>query len=340
MNIWFNRWFSTVSHYIELLRDNPDKRELTIYGSHPNPDAVYLKFCDVSEVEPHLHGAEYIEYCLSFCERNQIDVFIPRKENVLISKSLSRFHELGVKVLVCPDHELMDVFDNKEKTYKAFEQSSLIEKGLIKIPEYRIVRTVEEFQHAYEELSSKGLSLCFKPIIGEGASGFRVISKNIPTVEELLTKGINHRIPYQHAIEILKQNKEFEPLMVIEYLDGPEYSIDCLGDSSTLYVAVPRKKGDGRIRELLSNPKLLELAKEFQQEFQLPYIYNIQVKYKGDEPYLLEINPRMSGGLHSSCYSGINYPYLALKLLLEEDIYVPTPIYGLKFSHLEKDIAL
>ncbi|MNE89089.1 carbamoyl phosphate synthase-like protein [compost metagenome] len=52
------------------------------------------------------------------------------------------------------------------------------------------------------------------------------------------------------------------------------------------------------------------------ETFKIPFNYNIQMKYGGAVPKLLEINPRMSGGLHVSCLSGINFPYLAVKSAL------------------------
>ena len=48
---------------------------------------------------------------------------------------------------------------------------------------------------------------------------------------------------------------------------------------------------------------------------------NIQFKLEGDEPYLLEINTRMSGGLQMSCLAaGVNIPNIALNKLLGRDI--------------------
>ena len=33
--------------------------------------------------------------------------------------------------------------------------------------------------------------------------------------------------------------------MVLEYLEGPEYSIDCIASDEQLYAAIPRMKGEG-----------------------------------------------------------------------------------------------
>ena len=126
MKIWFNRWFTTVSHFIDMIRDNEDKRKFIIYGTSPNKDALYLQNCDFAFVEPDISGEDYIAFCLEFCQKHGIDIFIPRKENVLISKRLSQFEKLGVKVLVCPDADLMETMDNKAETYQMFSRGKAI----------------------------------------------------------------------------------------------------------------------------------------------------------------------------------------------------------------------
>lgn len=83
--------------------------------------------------------------------------------------------------------------------------------------------------------------------------------------------------------------------MVLEYLEGPEYSIDCLATEEKLIAAIPRLKGSGRVRELVEHFELIQMAHAFHNEYKLPYVFNIQVKYNEGVPKLLEINPRMSG---------------------------------------------
>ena len=126
----------------------------------------------------------------------------------------------------------------------------------------------------------------------------------------------------------------------MEYLEGFEYSIDCLGLNGELFAAIPRKKIDSRVRALQDFPKFVELARKTEEKYKLPYIFNIQIKYSQGIPKLLEINPRMSGGLDASCLSGINFPYLAVKLLLGEKIIVPEPKLNLYSTQIEKRFIL
>ena len=339
--IWFNQWFTTVAHFIDMIRYNSDDIEFEVYGTSTNENALYLSYCDVACKEPSVSGDAYIQFCLEFCRTHSIDIFVPRKENVLISKKLHLFHEIGVEVLVCSDSSLMEMLDDKEATYRMMKEHPDLRK-LVHIPEYRIVTNAEDFKAAFNQLKEKGHQVCFKPVIGEGGNGYRLLQDHETTVHELLNEGVSHKMTVEHAYTILKQEKEFAPIMVMEYLDGPEYSIDCLAYGGELMAAIPRKKGKGRVRELEQNEELLHLASEINKALKIPYIYNIQVKYKDGLPKLLEINPRMSGGLHYSCLAGINMPYKAVKLLLmkKQAIEYFEPQFGIKVSYLEKEVIL
>jgi biotin carboxylase len=340
MKIWFNQWFTTVLHYIEMIRNNEDQRKFMIYGSHPNQNALYLQYCDVAFVEPELNGEAYVDFCLEVCKTHGIEIMIPRKENVLISKRLADFAAIGVKVLVCPDAELMQMMDNKALTYQELLQN---EQGpVFSIPDFEVVNNVADFQKAYQMLRERGHKICFKPVIGEGANGFRVIQDDVDSIEQLFRHGTSFRIPFKYACEILGQQKSFPDLMVLEYLEGREYSIDCVASRNNLIAAIPRMKGEGRVRELVDHRELIQLAYDFHRIYRIPYVFNIQVKYSNGVPKLLEINPRMSGGMHISCLSGINLPYLAIKILLGEPIDTAQlkPKFGIRASHIEKEIIL
>lgn len=339
--IWFNQWFTTAAHFIDMIKYNADGMEFEVYGTSNNEHAAYLSYCDAAFIEPDIAGEDYIEFCLRFCKIHRINIFVPRKENVLIAKNLSKFEQIGVKVLVCPDAPLMEMLDDKEATYKLMQQHPIL-KTAVNIPDYIIVNNAESFKEAYTALRKKGHKVCFKPVIGEGGNGFRLVQEQPDSIEELFYQGINANISFDSAYEILKQQTVFPPLMVLEYLEGHEYSIDCLSYDGKLMAAIPRKKGKGRLRELEDNPVLLKLAKDINDTLKIPFIYNIQVKYQNGIPKLLEINPRMSGGLHYSCLAGINMPYRAILLLLQgkKAIKQFRPHFGVKSSYLEKEIVL
>ena len=207
---------------------------------------------------------------------------------MLISQHLDKFEEIGVKVLVCPDGDLMAMVDDKAAMYRSLQNQEKEGNFIVTIPSYRIVNNARGFQEAYEELSKDNTKLCIKPVIGEGASGFRIIDDNADTIPFIFSTASSQKISYETAFKILQTQEHFPDLMVLEYLDGYEYSIDCLAEADgTLLIAIPRKKGNGRIREIEYNEELIEIAVKMAEQYKIPYVFNIQVKYKDGIPKLL-----------------------------------------------------
>ncbi|WP_102349112.1 ATP-grasp domain-containing protein [Bacillus sp. Marseille-P3661] len=326
--IWFNRWFSTVYHYIKMIKENPDQIEFEIYGTHPNPKSVYFLLCDHSEQEPVLNVDDYIQYCLEYCRKNKIDIFIPQFRLTEIMKHEKEFNNIGTQLLGPPSY-LVEQISDKGKLFKRCEKDAFAP-----LPAYEVVNNVHDFVNAYQNIKKLGYQVCFKPCNGIGGAGFRILTEERVTLEGLIGY-VSNQISIHDVTDILAGHETFDDLMVMEYLSGNEYSIDCLAYDGELLAAVPRKKEFGRIRMLEGKQELLEIAKKVNDTFKIPYIYNIQIRYNQGSPKLLEINPRMSGGLHISCFSGINFPYLALKLLLTGKAEVPKPIFDIEATHIE-----
>lgn len=335
LRIWFNRTFATASHYVEMIRNNTDGLKVEIIATHPKRHSLMLQTADYSELEPTLEMDDYVTYCLDFCQRKRIDVFIPHYGLTEIAPHREAFYEIGTKVMLAGDAELLSIVSDKGEIFKRL---SGIE-GL-HIPEHFVITTASEFESAYTQLIDKGLDVCVKPVSGEGGAGFRIIDDKPPTIQSLY-QSIKPRIYVGDILRLLEQQQEpIAPLMVMEHLKGSEYSVDCLGSANGLIAAVPRKKLEGRIRELEDNQSLIQLSKAIHERLPFFYNFNIQFIYQDETPKLLEINPRMSGGLYTSCLSGINFPYLALKLLLGKEVVIPDYQLGIVATHYEKEIIL
>jgi carbamoylphosphate synthase large subunit len=335
VKVYFNRWFSVAYHYMNAIRNNEDGIPFEIYATHSDPQHMALQASDVAEVEPCTNGVEYARFCADFCRRHAIDVFIPRWNMLDISRHLHLFDEIGTKVIVCRDTELLEQLMEKDLFYESIRQ-----KDIVTIPDYAIASNAKQFKEAYESLAARGHKVCFKPCNAEGGMGFRIIDNERNPLEELFGHALNH-ISFEEAHRVLSSAESFPNLMVMELLEGYEYSIDCLADrEGKLLTAVPRRKAGGRLRLLEQHTELLDVAHKVAEAYCIPYNYNIQVKYNGERPKLLEINPRMSGGLHVSCLSGINFPYLAVKSALGNEVGLLYPQYDILASHIEQPIII
>jgi len=334
-NIYFNRWFSTVYHYVNMIRDNPDGARFTFYGTHPDPNHLSLQAYDHTEVEPALHGTEYADYAVDFCRRNEIDLFIPRLKMLDIAKEAHRFDEIGTKVMVCRDVPLLESMLEKDRFYE-----KLAGTDVVPIPDYYVAETAEAFKEAYEKLVAKGHKVCFKPTDSEGGMGFRIIDNDIDPLQSLYG-WVSLSTPFAPVYEALSRAEKFPKLMVMELLEQEEVSIDCLADATgELIAAIPRRKASGRIYVMEDKPELTDIARKVANHCRIPYAFNIQVKYNGGVPKLLEINPRMSGGLFIACLTGVNMPYLAVKTILGQPFDKPEPKLGIRASYLELPVLM
>jgi len=335
VNIYFNRWFSVAFHYMNLIRSNDDGIPFTIFATHPDLMHMSLQGADFAETEPKLEGVEYVQFCVDFCRRNEIDIFIPRLHMLDIALHAHLFDAIGTKLILCRDVDLLECIMDKGKFYESVQK-----KGIMTIPDYHVVSTADGFKAAYLDLVAKGHRVCFKPTDSEGGLGFRIIDNDRSPLQELFGH-VTPLISFEEAYRILSGEPSFPELMVMELLEGYEYSIDCLADASgQLLAAVPRRKAGGRLRLMEHNAELKEIAAKVAEAYRIPYNFNIQMKYNGSTPKLLEVNPRMSGGLHISCLSGINFPYLAVKSALGGEVLPVDFTEDVLASHVEKPLIM
>lgn len=310
IRIWFNHWFSTAFHMVSMIK-NDNKNNLYIIGTNSNIENVMKTVCDYWEEEPEgLNDEEYLDYALNFCKKHSVNVFIPRKKQILIVKNIAEFDKIDVKVLADRNFDKMKLLNNKKSTYELFEKL-----GIGHIPEYYIANSKESFVEAYKKLKNIYNKICFKFIEDEGAVSFRIIDDTIEEADIFSTrKGL--KVTSKEVYKSLEKRKSIPDIILMPYLEGTEVSVDCLVTEKGL-IAIPRFKTHTRTEIIKYNKEILNICRDFAEKYGLEHPYNIQFKYSNGIPYLLEINTRMSGGLHYTCLaSGINIPSIAVNQLL------------------------
>ena len=307
VTIWFNHWFSTAYNIMSMIKqDNPDYR---IIGTNENEHSVLATMCDEWYVEPVLKNDAYVEYCLSFCKDHAVNVFMPRREMLSISRHKEDFEAIGVKVMA-DDFEIVDILNHKDRAY-----AELAKRGVSTIPEYFIVTNAGAFEEAYAVLKKKYREVCIKFVHDEGGKSYRLIDNNRKGYAALFKKQ-NTRMTYDAIVEALSEREEFSPLMVMPNLSGEEVSVDCLQTSKGL-IMLPRIKNSTRIERLCFKDDIIEKTQEVYDAIKLECPCNIQFKYLDGEPYFLEVNTRMSGGVQMACIAGnVNIPSIAVNKLL------------------------
>lgn len=335
MRVWFNHWFSTAYHLINLIKEgNPDK--FTIIGSSWNELAIYKRACDEWFYEPKdLDEGQYVEFCLEFCKNNKIDIFVPRRNLVAIVENATRFEEIGVKLFADTNAEKIKMLSDKLSTYDYF-------KGMNFecIPEIRVVHSVDEFAKAYKELKDIYSRVCYKLTVDEGARSFRVIDDKVNNLSAVLERP-GTKISFDNALNVLEQYDFSIPILLMPYLDEVEVSVDCLSTANG-NIMVPRYKSGSRYCEVILDKEVMAICDRMLNTLQIKMPMNIQFKMRKGKLYLLEINSRMSGGLQLSCKAtGINIPSIAINQLLGNELQWNYPeITSQKLANIETPICL
>jgi carbamoylphosphate synthase large subunit len=131
---------------------------------------------------------------------------------------------------------------------------------------------------------------------------------------ELLLEGVPYHINLQDLRRGLAQLGEFKKILVMEYLPGHEYSVDCVADKGRLITAIPRRKSllSGRGQTIDQREDIIQSVTQLAADYQLNGFFNAQFRERKHGLGLLEINARLSGGVAMACLAGPNLPYIGI----------------------------
>ncbi len=223
-------------------------------------------------------------------ERN-IDAIYPTMDLVI---TILKEHEkeLGCRV-VSSSLETTQICLSKELTYEKL-------RGVVSIPQI----------YNPECIPPSSFPVFAKPIIGYGAKG---------------TKTLNN----QPEVDTFVKGKEND-LMVLEYLPGEEYTVDCFTDRhGILLYSAARKRN--RVRNGISvNTFFVEDQSEFEEftkkinknvSFRGAWFYQVK-RDKNGELCLLEIASRLGGSSLLSRAIGVNFALLSLFDSFDNDVTI------------------
>ena len=308
-NVWLNHWFSTAYNIIKLIKKD-DSLDFHIIGTNENNISVLKDVCDEWYSEPEkISGDDYVEFCLEFCQDHNIDVFLPHRHFGAISKRKQWFEDINVAVVV-DDYSKISLLNDKARAYDFFAHQTFLS-----VPEHYVVCNIDEFKEAYNALYEKYGQVCTKFVHDEGGKSYRLIDNTRKGYSALFKKQ-NTRMTLDTLEEALREKEKFSPLMVMPYLEGDEISADCLKTQQGIII-IPRIKSTTRFEKIEFDNHIIELCENIYGVIELEMPCNIQFKYRGEVPYFLEINTRMSGGIHMACAgTGVNIPNIAVNKVL------------------------
>ena len=307
--IWFNKTFSSVHSALLLIREADEEGDYRLICTSTNPHAPVFLVADEHAVEPAgLKGEAYLDWCLEFCRHQDIHIFVPGKEASLVSAAADRFAAQGTRVLMAASQEVLHLLHDKAAFYEAVADDPVPPAA------FRRFTNLDEFDAAWAALKPDHRKLCVKPSTSVYGLGFSVVDEKRSSAQ-LLLEGVEYHIGLTDLRRGLEELGSVRSMLLMEYLDGHEYSVDCVADQGRLVCAIQRKKpllaGRGQIIDDL--PVIHGASLRLVERFGLNGFINVQFREGQNGLRLLEINPRMSGGIAMACLAGPNLPWLAIR---------------------------
>ena len=288
MRIWFNRGYSLALIAKCMISADPDLEVIISVGEgKPQYEGTTYTF-----EEPELEPDAYIAWARRMISDHKVDLFIPTKHR-------KHFYgqDMGCRVhFPCRKHAL-HVIDNKS-----------LFADTVKGTDYHLptasadtVKGLETALEIFREVFPDGQP-CVKPREGVNGHGFwKVMKKADPA--DLLLHPEYREIDQDTLLAVLALRERHAPidaLVIMDYLPGPEVSVDLLCHDGRVLKAVARTKFDRRQRVQSTHP-LIEASRQYAEMFKLNGVTNVQYRKARDGSWkILEINARPAGGSMSA----------------------------------------
>jgi len=253
---------------------------------------IYLVQPENRHIIPAAKDPNFVNQLLEICIDQKIDILIPTVDFELLqlAKAKETYEKHGIKILVT-DAEVLANIMNKHILLSHVESK------------------VDVGQHGMlsdQKLDNwDGKKVVIKPISGSGSRGVEI---------------------YESVNDIPVAKLKDSDLMIQEFAEGPEYSIDVMvAEDGEVKAAVPRLRmrtdsGVSVTGMVELNQEVIDYVHEVIQEVGLTYMANVQVILTNDGPRLIEINPRCSGGLTLVIESGADTPLMSVKEMMGQEV--------------------
>lgn len=309
----------TMPGQIKCFRNNGE-RNIRIVGTDMADDDTIKQMVDVYYRVSPVNDERYVDEILEICKREKVDIYFPNisAEVTKVSKRIKEFESIKVKVSIS-DASTVAVLNNKLSVY-----TKLKEHG-IKIPEFYAVSNVDDFLKGCKDLCFPKRPVCLKMLEESGSRGVRIIDNQRNRYQIFAHEKPNSFFTsYEDMLSVLNNAESIEPMMLIPYFPGNEYTVDLLADHGKILYIVGREN----VVSLMSIAQksivakiesAYELCSEIVKLFD--YTGNIGIDFLKDEnghPWIMDINPRLTATVSVIAAAGVNLPYLRVKQLLEE----------------------
>ena len=290
----FNVMVLSVGRRVELIQLMKEAiNNLGLDGKVLAADASILSpalyFADHYEIIPKVNDETYIPFLIQLVNDYEIDLIVPTIDTELLILSANKAKiesETKTKVVVS-NKDLIELFSDKKKSNLAFKEIG------INVPE------------VYSSNDSLKFPVFIKPRFGSSSIGAVRVSSEI---------------------QLLGISDLYGEMIIQEYLNGKEFTIDCMVLKKGMpSLIVPRERISIRSGEVIKgkvvkHPILIDVAKLILSRFPLYGPITIQGILVDEIFYVIEVNPRLGGGVPMSILSGATILEDLISDAIEQDV--------------------
>jgi len=325
MRIWFTKGLSNTGEAIALMRADPAARDLMFMASHVDADNPVREFADIFLEEPKtLQGVAYADWVLDWAVRKNIALVVVQRRANSLWDARHKFDAHGIRLQIAASREVRAIIDSKIAFQSDIAAPEVVREGVIGHPAFPF-RTLAEFDKAWSEMTAAGLApdgLCAKPSQSIFGAGFRRIEEGSDELARILSSDPDaaFRISLEAYRAALAGSAAPVQQLLMPFLPGNERSVDFVARDGQLLCAVVRMKM-GKVQLLETSGPSVEMARVLAKRYCLNGLCNLQTREDGaGREAVLEINPRMSGGMAMACLAGVNLPLLSVLMSLGRDL--------------------
>jgi predicted ATP-grasp superfamily ATP-dependent carboligase len=283
------------------------KKDLNVIAGEKTRFATgfYSKYCKRRIVypSPSLSSEKFIKKILDILKKNNFNVLFPVANESIYpivknKDELSKYTKIPLPSITI----FMKAYDKKQTLRIAKEIN-------IPCPKTYFVNNIKQIIDLKKKLE---YPLIIKPSISYGSRGVKLCN----SYKELIYKYKNLSLFYNDLMiqEYIPSNEEIGVYTIFDFNSKP-----CAVTVQKRLRSYPVSGGPSTLRKTIKNDDVIELAFKLLKKLHWTGVAMVEFRIdsKDKKPKLMEVNPRFWGSLQLSIISGVDFPYLLYKLMME-----------------------
>jgi len=272
-------------------------------------------FSDKFYTVPLAKDRNYLKRILMISKKEKIDAVFPLtiEELLVLSKNKDKLDKLKIKIIGETNYNVLRICNDKWLTNKYLNQ-----KGL-SVPLACAPKSIKELMQNAKQLGYPGRKIVFKPRVTHGSRGFRILAESYDKFDLLF----NHKptdnifLSLEELIDSLRYAKKLPMAMLMEYLEGEDYSVYLFCEKGKSLAVVPMRRaglipGMSTGGIIQKDNQIISYVKNIVKALSLSGPINIQLIKTKKGPRLYEINARISATTVMTMGTYLNYPFLSV----------------------------